>query len=125
MLHAFDSETGQELWGFVPPFIATKLPVIIQKDLDGVVGENGGGTNPIFAVDGSPVIHDMFINGLKMTDGKTWEDDPSWRTILMIPYGRGAPGYSVLDVTNPLISPSQGPMHMFSIFNDMVKTTDT
>ena len=120
MLHAFDSETGDELWGFIPPFIVSKLPVIMQKDLDGVVGvQNGGGTNPIFAVDGSPVIHDMFINGLKMSDGKTWEDTPSWRTILMVPYGRGGPGFTVLDVTNPLITPSQGPMHMFSVFNDM------
>ena len=121
MLHAFDSDTGEELWGFVPPFIAAKLPVIVQTDLDGAVGvQNGGGTNPIFAVDGSPVIHDMYIRGLSINDkGTKYEGLPSWRTILIIPYGRGGPGFSVLDVTHPLITTSQGPMHMFSIFNDM------
>ena len=35
MLHAFNAETGMEEWGFIPPFIASKLPVIINKNLDG------------------------------------------------------------------------------------------
>ena len=33
---------------------------------DGKVGENNtGGTNPIFGVDGSPVVHDIFTYGFK------------------------------------------------------------
>ena len=118
MLHAFNAETGMEEWGFIPPFIASKLPVIINKNLDGKVKGQSGGTNPIFGVDGSPVIHDMFIKGLKM-DG-SWEGSPSWHTILMIPYGRGGAGFSVLDVTHPIIESGKGPLHMFSIFNDAI-----
>jgi len=118
MLHAFDAETGMEEWAFIPPFIASKLPVVINKDLDGKVKTQSGGTNPIFGVDGSPVLHDMFIKGLKM-DG-SWEDSPSWHTILMIPYGRGGAGFSVLDVTHPTVIGGQGPLHMFSIFNDAI-----
>ena len=59
-----------------------------------------------------------------------YEDGKSWRTILMVPFGRGGPGFSVLDVTNPVIlegavgadgvtrAAGSGPLHMFSIFND-------
>ena len=47
----------------------------------------------------------------------------------MVPYGRGGPGFSVLDVTNPVIlegavgadgvrAAGSGPLHMYSIFND-------
>ena len=118
MLHAFNAETGVEEWGFIPPFIASKLPVIMNTDLDGKVKVQSGGSNPIFGVDGSPVIHDMFIKGLTM-DG-SWEENPSWHTILMIPYGRGGAGFSVLDITHPVIKTGQGPLHMFSIFNDAI-----
>ena len=29
-------------------------------------------------------------------------------------------GFSVLDVTNPIISPGLGPLHMFSVYNDYI-----
>ena len=122
MLHAFNARTGQEEWAFVPPFIAAKLPVIINREYDGKVGgDNAGGTNPIFAVDGSPVIHDVYIKGLKQ-DGTSvsWSDYKDWHTILMIPYGRGGAGFSVLDITNPILLEGKGPLHMYSVFNDAI-----
>ena len=116
MLHAFDAKNGNELWGFVPPFIAGKLPEMINDNLDQGTGGNAkGGTNAIFAVDGSPVVHDMFIKAVK-PDGQT-EATKSWRTILMIPYGRGGAGYSILDVTEPL-----KPIHVYSVYNDFVRS---
>ena len=120
MLHAFNSITGEEEWGFIPPFIASKLPTIINKAYDGKFAGDPGGTNPIFGVDGSPVVHDMYIQGLN-ADG-AYEEGKSWRTILMIPYGRGGAGFSVLDVTNPIINGGQGPLHMYSVFNDHVNS---
>ena len=72
MLHAIDALTGKEIWGFVPPFVAALLPQIVNKDYDGAVGsDNTGGTNPIFGVDGSPVVHDLFIQGHTMNGGCT------------------------------------------------------
>ena len=65
VLHAIDSVTGKEIWGFIPPFVVTNLPQIVNKGYDGNVDnrvEDGGGTNPIFGVDGSPVVHDVLIN---------------------------------------------------------------
>ncbi len=118
-LHAFATEQvgefskGQEIWAFVPPFIAAKLPGVINDALDGYKPKKGG-TNSIFAVDGSPVIHDVFIRGLTSTgDYKEVTDSKSWVTILMVTYGRGGQGFSVLDITNPLT-----PYHMFSVYND-------
>ena len=119
MLHAFDASNGEEEWGFVPPFIIGRLPIIVNTNLDGKVNGTNGGTNAIFGVDGSPVIHDMYIRGLS-EDGKSWNAGKSWRTILMIPYGRGGAGFSVLDITNPIIKDKKGPLHMFSVFNDAV-----
>ncbi len=120
MLHAFNSATGEEEWAFIPPFIASKLPTIINKAYDGKFAGDPGGTNPIFGVDGSPVVHDMYIQGLN-ADG-AYEIGKSWHTILMIPYGRGGAGFSVLDVTNPIINGGQGPLHMYSVFNDHINS---
>ena len=118
-LHAFATENvgaytrGQEVWAFVPPFIAAKLPGVINDALDGYKPGKGG-TNSIFGVDGSPVIHDVYIRGLD-SEGDYQEIDgaKSWHTILMVTYGRGGEGFSVLDVTDPLT-----PYHMFSVYND-------
>ena len=111
MLHAFDATSGEERWAFVPPFIAGRLPEIINDTLNGIGGTDRGGSNSIFAVDGSPVVHDMYIKGFR-SDGST-ETAKSWHTILMVPYGRGGRGFSVLDVTDPL-----APIHVFSLYND-------
>ena len=125
MLHAFratasgtddsgSGNAGEELWAFVPPFIAGKLPTLVNEALDGL-NDNKGGTNSIFAVDGSPVVHDMYFRGLTRKGEYQVEGQESWHTVLFIPYGRGGQGFSVLDVTYPL-----EPLHMFSIFNDIV-----
>ena len=118
LLHAINAETGREEWAFMPPFIAGQLPKLVNKDLDGRIEGGKGGTNAIFGVDGSPVVHDVFIKGLSM-DGSI-EDKKSWRTILFIPYGRGGSGFSVLDVTNPIVKAGKGPLHMFSVYNDYI-----
>ena len=120
VLHAIDSVTGKEIWGFIPPFVVTNLPQIVNKGYDGNVDnrvEDGGGTNPIFGVDGSPVVHDVLINKVN-SDGSV-EPSKEWRTILFVPYGRGGAGFSVLDITDELDG-SEGPIHMFSIYNDIV-----
>ena len=114
ILHAFRADNGEELWGFVPPLIAGKLPLMINKSLNRG-GSHGGGSNPIFAVDGSPVVHDVYMKGLSRATG-SFESNNSWRTILMIPYGRGGAGFSVLDVTIP-----EEPLHLYSILNDTIQ----
>ena len=131
MLHAINASDGTEEWAFVPPMIAAQLPLLINTNYDGqfLLSKKAGGSNAIFGVDGSPVAHDAFIFGLE-ADGKTYQTQKSWRTLLFVPYGRGGAGFSVLDVTNPTLTAGTtdsatgttttgtGPLHMFSIFND-------
>ena len=105
ILHAFESETGKELWGFVPPLIAPNLPLVINRSLN---QQKKGGSNAIFGVDGSIVVHDMYFKS-PLGGGK------DWHTILFVPYGRGGPGYSVLDITDP-----EKPLHLWSIYNDTI-----
>ena len=123
VLHAINAKTGDEEWAFVPPFIAGKFPTVINADLDGateglVEGSPAGGSNAIFGVDGSPVVHDVWIKGLD--ENGIPELSESWHTILFIPYGRGGSGFSVLDVTNPIVEGAIGPLHMFSVYNDII-----
>ena len=113
VLHAIDSITGDEVWGFIPPFVITNLPQLMNLSYDGNVDGAKGGSNPIFGVDGSPVVHDVFITAIK-ANGET-ESTKSWRTLLFVPYGRGGAGFSVLDVTK-----ATEPVHMFSVFNDAI-----
>ena len=121
ILHSIDSKTGKEKWGFIPPFVMSKIPLVVNEGLNNVLGQNRGGTNAIFTVDGSPVVHDVYIQGFKIVaneDGEggtsiVRESSKNWHTILFIPYGRGGPGFSVLDITKP-----DNPIHMYSIYND-------
>jgi type IV pilus assembly protein PilY1 len=106
MLHAFDAKTGVEKWGFVPPFVAANMPTMVNVNLNRT---SVGGSNAIYGVDGSPVSHDMYFKG-------PYDNAKRWHTILMIPYGRGGAGFSVLDVTEP-----NAPRHLYSIFNDTTK----
>jgi type IV pilus assembly protein PilY1 len=92
ILHAFDTSTGDELWGFIPPSMLNKLPKIISS--------TPNVTNAIYGVDGSPVVKDIYYGG-------------SWRTIAITGLGRGGNSYFALDVTNPL-----SPSHLFTIEND-------
>ena len=103
MLHAIDATTGAEMWGFVPPILASMLPTMTGSNYNKA---DKGGSSAIYGVDGSPVVHDMFFKS-PLGGGK------KWHTILMIPYGRGGNGFSVLDITDP-----DQPLHLYSFFND-------
>jgi len=70
MLHAFDDETGEELWAFIPPSLLPRL-----KQLNGEILE--------FYVDGAPKV---FKNAEK--------------TILLFGLRRGGDRYIALDITD-------------------------
>ena len=95
MLHAFkdsNDDKGEELWGFIPPNVLPKLRSMVSG-FEGV-------TNPIYGVDGSPVVKDIYYGG-------------QWRTVLMAGLGREGYGYFALDVTNP-----SSPSFLFAFEND-------
>ena len=109
MLHSFDSETGQEKWAFIPPFVMSKMPLMVNTNLNNELAKTKGGSNAIYGVDGSPVVHDMYFRS-------ALDSSEKWHTILMVPYGRGGNGFTVLDVTDP-----DKPLHLYSVYNDHIK----
>jgi type IV pilus assembly protein PilY1 len=114
ILHAFNAKTGVEEWGFIPPLIAPNLPLVMNTNLNQAVTDSnnkiisGGGSNAIFGVDGSLVVHDMYFK----TPGTT---SKAWHTIMFVPYGRGGAGFSVIEITDP-----DKPLHLYSIYNDVI-----
>ena len=108
MLHAIDTSDGTERWAFVPPLLAPSLPNIVNVNLNKSTGVRGG-SNAIYGVDGSPVVHDMYFRS-------PLDTAKAWHTILMVPYGRGGAGFSVLDVTDP-----DAPLHLYSVLNDGIQ----
>ena len=67
-------------------------------------------TSSMYGVDGSPVVKDIYT----LDDGC---GVPTWKTIAMIPLGRGGYSYTALDITDV-----DKPLHLFTIEND--KTSD-
>jgi type IV pilus assembly protein PilY1 len=78
-LHAFNVNTGDELWAFVPRQIAPGLWKL---------AEDNYATKHQYFVDGSPTSMDVW-------DGYTW------RTILVGGLNAGGRGFYALDITNP------------------------
>ncbi|MBI1326674.1 MAG: VWA domain-containing protein [Alphaproteobacteria bacterium] len=87
-MHAFDSETGEELWAFMPPSLL--------GNMKGLVSAADNSSNSIYGVDGSPTVKDIFYDG-------------QWRTVLMAGLAQGGHSYFALDVTDPL-----APTHLFT-----------
>jgi type IV pilus assembly protein PilY1 len=105
LLHAFKAKDGVEKWAFAPPFVVSSMPLMVNANLN---RGGAGGSNAVFGVDGSPVVHDMYFQS-------PLDNAKAWHTILFVPYGRGGAGFSVLDITDPA-----KPLHLYSVLNDIV-----
>lgn len=78
MLHAFERDTGRELWAYVPTFVMDRMFRLADA---------GYPNRHVFLVDGSPQMGDVKING-------------EWRTIVVGGLNAGGRGYYALDVTD-------------------------
>lgn len=79
MLHAFRSDTGEELWAYVPTAVLPNLYKLADKQY---------ATQHQYFVDGTAVVQDVKING-------------QWVTMLVSGLGAGGKSYFALDVTDP------------------------
>lgn len=79
MLHAFNANSGQEQWAYIPRMLLPKLWMLAEQNY---------ATKHQYYVDGSPSSMDVY-------DGSTW------RTILVGGLNSGGSGYYALDITNP------------------------
>jgi len=79
MLHAFNANTGDELWAFIPRQVAPNMYKLADSSY---------ASKHQYFVDGSPAFMDVW-------DGSTW------RTIVVGGLNAGGRGYYAVDVTNP------------------------
>lgn len=77
MLHAFDADTGSELWSYIPNRLLPNLARLTVPEFQFVPFVNA-----------TPIDHDVYING-------------QWRTVLIGTLGLGGQGVYALDVTVP------------------------
>ncbi|MCG8557271.1 MAG: hypothetical protein MJD61_18585 [Proteobacteria bacterium] len=75
---------GDEMWGFVPPILMSKLDAAVDAHQ--------------FLADGSPVVKDVYFS---RTPGATPSPD-AYRTLLVTGMRGGGKGYVALDVTDPV-----------------------
>lgn len=78
MMHAFDGETGQEKWAYVPGLLHSKLSKLAKPSY----------------------VHDFYVNG-HITTWDVQFSDGSWHTMLIGGLREGGKGYYAIDITNP------------------------
>jgi len=81
MLHAFDADTGQEDWAYIPSFMLKRLYTLADKEY---------ANKHQFFVEGTPTTSDVYDSG-----------NGTWKTILVGGLNAGGVGYYALDITNP------------------------
>jgi type IV pilus assembly protein PilY1 len=79
MMHAFNADTGEEMWAYVPSMLLPELYRLADKSY---------GSKHRYYVDATPVVADIY-NGTE------------WRTVLVSGLGAGGRAYFALDVTDP------------------------
>lgn len=87
MLHAFNGDTGVEVWAYVPPALMGNLYRLADKTYS---------ANHRYYVDGSPTVVDICPNAPASTCTAA-----EWKSILIGGFNAGGRGYYALDVTNP------------------------
>ncbi len=102
MLHAFDGETGDEVFAYIPDDVMGLDPAEVPGSRDTLaefaeqlVAENNGIQNHKFYLSGAPTVRDAFLRS-----DRTGGDD-LWHTMLAFGRGRGGRFLSMLDISDP------------------------
>jgi len=88
MLHAFNGDTGDELWAFIPSEVLPNLYKLADKSY---------ATNHRFQIDGPLTLGDVCTSASCTAS--------EWKTILVGGLGKGGRSYYALDVTDPSAAP--------------------
>ncbi len=84
VLHAFNTDNGEEVWGFVPPYLVPTLRTRYPS-------------TRAFGVDGTPVVKEVVFERSAVSPATA----NSWHTVLLVGLRNGGPAYVALDVTDP------------------------
>jgi type IV pilus assembly protein PilY1 len=85
MLHAFNAETGAEVWAYVPTMAMPSMFNLASMNY---------GNDHQFILDGTPVVGYAYLG-----TSATLKDN--WRTMLVGGLGAGGAGFYALDITDP------------------------
>ncbi|MFK4703858.1 type IV pilus assembly protein PilY1 [Roseateles asaccharophilus] len=96
MLHAFNADTGEEVWAYVPTAVLPNLYKLADKDY---------AIKHQYFVDATPLVQDVKVG-------------TEWRTILVGGLGAGGRAYYALDITDPA-----APKAMWEFTNDNLGLT--
>jgi hypothetical protein len=102
MLHAFNAQTGHEVFAFIPSRLIDKLKTLTEKEYK----------------------HNYFVDGqisiARVVKTQSGTQTPDIRTVLVGTLGRGGDGLYALDVTNPVRSKEEdaAKMLMWEITNN-------
>ena len=112
IMHAFDAETGDEVFGWLTDDTLGLDPNEVPGSRDTLadfvqllVAENNGITNHKFFLSGAPTVDDVFLRG-------DHGGDDEWHTMLTYGRGRGGRFVTGLDITDP-----QNPQLRFNVGN--------
>jgi len=113
MLHAFEAETGEEKWAFIPPNVLAEGRMTgMKQDLTKsgntitVTWLDKAKSNPRYLLDGTMTAEDVLLS-----DGK-------YHTVLLGLLGYAGPGFYALDVTDP-----DEPQFMWAVENIIYNRT--
>ncbi|MFO0625464.1 MAG: PilC/PilY family type IV pilus protein [Polyangiales bacterium] len=84
ILHAFNADTGEEAWGFVPPYLVPQI-------------RTGYPSTRMMGVDGTPVVKEIMFE----RSPSALNDDTGWHSVLVVGLRNGGGAYVGLDVTDP------------------------
>jgi type IV pilus assembly protein PilY1 len=98
-LHAFNGETGDELWAYVPRMVFPELNRLGTESWD---------QTHRYSVDGSPQVMDVF-----QAENSSGSTTGAWKTMLVGGLNKGGRGFYALDVTDP-----NNPKGMWEICSD-------
>lgn len=99
MLHAFNADTGDELFGYIPSWLLPKLPLLTAAPY----------THRSY-LDGTPVVAEAKV-------GADTDSQP-WKTVLVSGTGGGGQGVFALDVSDPTAFADDKVMWEFSDRDD-------
>lgn len=91
MLHAFNADTGEERWAYVPRQVMPNLWKLADRNYP---------ANHNYFVDGSPTVADI-CSSLDAADANICASASNWKTIVVGGLNKGGCGYYALDVTDP------------------------
>ncbi len=94
MLHAFNSDTGQEMWAYVPSMVIPNMWKLADKNYS--------------------TLHTYYVNGSSILSDAKFSDG-TWHSILVGSLKGGGRGYYALDVTDPT---NPGMLWEFTITQD-------